>query len=67
MSNGDKHQRDMLAAFNLQHLNYNDEDLKNYDIKGMKEDYPIFVKLEIAEMQKHKDGVKLNHSSTIGL
>ena len=46
LSNGQTHQRDMLSAFNLQHLKADSEELKDYDIEQMEADYPIFCKLE---------------------
>ncbi len=46
LSNGRTHQRDMLSAFNLQHLRTDSEELKDYDIEQMEVDYPIFCKLE---------------------
>lgn len=46
LANGDVHQRDLLAAFNLQHLKLDSDELKEYDIERMKKDYNIFCKLE---------------------
>ena len=66
LSNGNTHQRDLLAAFNLQHLNYNDETLKNYNIKEMKQDYPIFCKLEKFEINKFVKRQKKSNKSTVG-
>ena len=56
LSNGRTHQRDMLSAFNLQHIKLESigtED-KEYDIKQMQADYPIFCKLETAEQERFK-------------
>lgn len=52
LSNGCTHQRDMLSAFNLQHI---DNELKEYDIAQMQADYPIFCRLEAAEQERFKD------------
>lgn len=52
LSNGDTHHRDLLAAFNLQHLlfdvdNLNDKDnIKKYNIQDMFRDYNNFCTLE---------------------
>ena len=57
LSNGRTHQRDMLSAFNLQHLRTNSEELKDYDIEQMEADYPVFCKLEekgIAQFKKKR-------------
>lgn len=56
----------MLAAFNLQHLNYESDKLKDYDIKQMKLDYPIFCKLDNKEIEKYKIGQKQSYKSTVG-
>lgn len=56
LSNGRTHQRDMLSAFNLQHLRTNSEELKDYDIEQMEADYPIFCKLEEKGIVHFKDG-----------
>lgn len=56
LSNGHTHQRDMLSAFNLQHIKLESigtED-KEYDIEQMEADYPIFCELETAELQRIK-------------
>lgn len=55
LSNGRTHQRDMLSAFNLQHLRTNSEELKDYDIEQMEADYPIFCKLEEKGIVQFKD------------
>lgn len=55
LSIGRTHQRDMLSAFNLQHLRPESEELKDYDIERMKVDYPIFCKLEEKGIAKFKD------------
>ena len=66
LSNGNTHQRDLLAAFNLQHLRYYDENLKSYNIEDMKKDYPIFCKLEKIEIDKFINNQKKSHKSTVG-
>ena len=55
LSNGRTHQRDMLAAFNLQHLRVDNEELKDYDIEQMEVDYPIFCKLEEKGIAQFKE------------
>ncbi len=54
LSNGRTHQRDMLAAFNLQHLRPGSNENKDYYIEQMQADYPIFCRLEIAEQERFK-------------
>ena len=66
LSNGNTHQRDLLAAFNLQHLNNDDESLKSYNIEEMKKDYPTFCKLEEIEIGKFVNGQKKSHKYTVG-
>ena len=66
LSNGDIHQRDMLAAFNLQHLKYDDKEKKQYDTEAMKEHYERFCELEQEEIQRYKDKEKKDDRSTIG-
>ena len=66
LSNGDIHQRDMLAAFNLQHLKYDAEESKQYDVEAMKEDYERFCQLEKAEVMRYKNKEKKDDRSTIG-
>ena len=55
LSNGQTHQRDMLSAFNLQHIVLQSKELKEYDIEQMEADYPIFCKLEAAEQERFKE------------
>ncbi|MBR5092251.1 MAG: hypothetical protein IKX32_02110 [Bacteroidales bacterium] len=55
LSNGRTHQRDMFAAFNLQHIRLNSTEKKDYDIEQMQADYPIFCKLEAVELEKFKE------------
>lgn len=62
LSNGDTHQRDLLAAFNLQHY----ISTKKYDVEQMEKDYPVFCKLEREELNRYKQGEKRNDKSTIG-
>lgn len=52
LSNGHTHHRDLLAAFNLQHLRTGCNDDKDYDIEQMNADYPIFCRLEAAERER---------------
>ena len=56
LSNGRTHQRDMISAFNLQHIKLESigTDDKAYDIEQMRADYPVFCQLEIAEQQRFK-------------
>ena len=57
LSNGRTHQRDMISAFNLQHIRQESigtED-KEYDIEQMQADYPIFCKLEAVEQERFKE------------
>lgn len=54
LSNGRTHQRDMLSAFNLQHVRPQSNETKDYDIKQMQADYPIFCMLEAAEQERFK-------------
>ena len=65
LSNGDTHQRDMLAAFNLQHSIYDGEDLKKYDIEEMNKDYSIFCRLEQEEINRYIKKEKVGCKSTI--
>ena len=66
LSNGDKHQRDMLAAFNLQHLNVENGELKDYNIEQMKSDYPNFCAHEREELNRYIREEKKNDRTTIG-
>lgn len=66
LSNGDTHQRDMLAAFNLQHLKYDEAKKKQYDTEAMKEHYERFCKLEQEEIERYKKNEKKDERSTIG-
>jgi hypothetical protein len=66
LSNGDTHQRDMLAAFNLQHLKHNEAEKKQYDREAMVKHYDRFCKLEQAEIQRYKNKEKKDDRSTIG-
>lgn len=66
LSNGDKHQRDMLAAFNLQHLNVENGELKEYNIKQMESDYPNFCAQEREELNRYIREEKKNDRTTIG-
>ena len=66
LSNGDTHQRDMLAAFNLQHLKYDAQEKKLYDREAMTQHYDRFCKLERAEIMRYKNKEKRDDRSTIG-
>ena len=55
LSNGNTHQRDMLSAFNLQHLRVGSEELKDYDTEQMEIDYPIFCRLEKLGVEEFKE------------
>ena len=66
LSNGDTHQRDMLAAFNLQHLKYDEAEKKQYDREAMAQQYDRFCELEQAEIQRYKNKEKKDDRSTIG-
>ena len=66
LSNGDTHQRDMLAAFNLQHLKYDEKDTKQYDTEAMAADYKRFCQLEQEEIQRYKNKEKKDDKGTIG-
>ena len=67
LSNGNTHQRDLLAAFNLQHIDYNNKDVKQYFVENMERDYPIFCTLERRELDKYRNGEKISRKSTIGI
>lgn len=56
LSNGRTHQRDMLSAFNLQHIKLDSIGTNDhaYDTEQMQTDYPIFCKLENAEQERFK-------------
>ena len=66
LSNGDTHQRDMLAAFNLQHLKYDDAEKKQYDTEAMAQHYDHFCELEQQEIMRYKNKEKKDDRSTIG-
>ncbi len=66
LSNGDTHQRDMLAAFNLQHLKYDEKETKQYDTEAMAADYKRFCQLEQEEIQRYKNKEKKDNRGTIG-
>lgn len=66
LSNGDTHQRDMLAAFNLQHLKLDEAKTKQYDTEAMVADYERFCQLELEEIQRYKNKEKKDDKSTIG-
>ena len=66
LSNGDTHQRDMLAAFNLQHLKYDAPEKKQYDTEAMAQHYDRFCELEQEEIMRYKNKEKKDDRSTIG-
>ena len=66
LSNGDIHQRDMLAAFNLQHLKLDEAKTKQYDTEAMAADYERFCQLEQEEIQRYKNKEKKDDKGTIG-
>ncbi len=66
LSNGDTHQRDMLAAFNLQHLDLDETKTKQYDTEAMAADYERFYRLEQEEIQRYKNKEKKDDRGTIG-
>ena len=66
LSNGDTHQRDMLAAFNLQHLQLDEAKTKQYDTEAMAADYERFCQLEQEEIQRYKNREKKDDRGTIG-
>ena len=65
LSNGDTHQRDMLAAFNLQHLMCDANEVKKYDQEQMRSHYRQFCELEQTEIEKYKRRIKVDDRSTI--
>lgn len=65
LSNGDIHQRDMLAAFNLEHLKYSEKEMKQYDIEAMNTHYDRFNQLEKEEIERYKNKEKKDDRSTI--
>jgi len=56
----------MLAAFNLQHLKYDEKENKQYDTEAMTADYERFCQLEQEEIQRYKNKEKKDDRSTIG-
>ena len=66
LSNGDTHQRDLLAAFNLRHLKLDTEEAKQYDMESMSQHYDRFCELEKEEMARYRLGEKKDDRSTIG-
>ena len=65
LSNGDTHQRDMLAAFNLQHLKHDGDKKKQYDTEAMAQHYERFYELEKEEIMRYKNKEKKDDKSTI--
>lgn len=60
LSNGVTHLRDVISAYNIQHLLGNN---KEYDVEAMVAKYDRFCRLEQEEIQRHLDsGEKLNPS-----
>ena len=66
LSNGDTHQRDMLAAFNRQHLKLDETKTKQYDTEAMAADYDRFCQLEHEEILRYKNKEKKDDRGTIG-
>lgn len=66
LSNGDTHQRDLLAAFNLRHLKCDASEKKQYDTEAMEQNYEQFCELEQEEIMRYKNKEKKDDSSTIG-
>ena len=66
LSNGDIHQRDLLAAFNLRHQKLDTGEAKQYDRKAMRQHYDRFCELEKEEMARYRLGEKKDDRSTIG-
>ena len=66
LSNGYTHQRDMLAAFNLQHLKLDEAKTKQYDTEAMATDYVRFCQLEQEEIKRYKNKEKKDDRGTIG-
>ncbi len=66
LSNGNTHQRDMLAAFNLQHLKHGEAEKKQYDREAMVQHYDHFCELEREEIERYKNKKKKDDRSTIG-
>ena len=56
----------MLAAFNLQHLKYDDAEKKQYDREAMAQHYERFCELEKEEIERYKKKEKKDDRSTIG-
>ena len=56
----------MLAAFNLQHLKYDEKEKKQYDTEAMTRHYERFCELEQAEILRYKNKEKVDDRSTIG-
>ena len=63
LSNGHTHQRDLLAAFNLQHLHAVSDENKKYDIEQMQADYPIFCRLEKTELARFMTARQKEHDA----
>ena len=55
-----------LAAFNLQHLKYDEAEAKQYDTGAMAADYERFCQLEQEEIQRYKNKEKKDNRGTIG-
>ena len=66
LSNGDKHQRDMMSAFNLQHIDPKSKELKHYIVEDMNADYQRFCALEKEELDRYMRKEKKDDPSTIG-
>ena len=65
LSNGNKHTRDGIAAFNLKHskVGANEKVADSYNLVEMKNDYDNFVINERKEINKHKNNKKITKNS----
>lgn len=65
LSNGNRHTRDGIAAFNLKHskVGANEKLAGSYNLSEMIKDYDKFVISEKKEIDKHKKGIKISKNS----
>jgi hypothetical protein len=65
LSNGNRHTRDGIAAFNLKHskVGANEKLADSYNLAEMIKDYDKFVISEKKEINKHKKGLKISKNS----
>ncbi len=66
LSNGDTHQRDMLASEMCIRDRYDEAEKKQYDREAMSKHYERFCELEQAEILRYKNKEKVDDRSTIG-